>query len=202
MKILRNLISILILLSCLISCSLKKREEQKTRVGIICLRNDDTLNIKIINKGKDTIYVPEEYNSDFTLNDDTLHLVTIHKEKFALSSYYIYKNIFPFEIVTTKMIEGHKPDEIQYFHKQINFFNQFRVRPFISITPGSFYIMSLKYVSIPKEVILIDATYYTKSFFSEHSINRFEYTHDDFKKFDSINAQFISTPILINYSKK
>ena len=76
---------------------------------------------KVMNNTDSVIYIPKEYNGDYTNNDDTLHLETHSRPEHSMTYYFRYKNIFPFEFYTTKKIQGYKPDKIEHYKTQTYF---------------------------------------------------------------------------------
>jgi len=190
------------LLVCILICScnsvVQKNKIIQKKVSLICLRESDTVYVKITNSTDSIIYIPEKYNVDFTNNDDTLHFETVNKPKYGTTYYYKYKSIFPFEFYSTRKISGYKADTIEQYSKQVFFFNQFRVQPILPISPGSSYIVKLEF-DVPKYSNIIQAVYYKKPFLNKERLTKFDYTITDFLKFDSINAIHVNSPILIRY---
>jgi hypothetical protein len=182
------------------SCNLEadKNKGFHKKVSMICLKDNDTIYVKVINGSDSAIFIPQQYTPNFSDNDDTLHFETVDKPKYSISYYYKYKSIFPFEFYTARRINGYKPDTIERYKKQYIFFNQFRVGPMISIKPGSSYIEKLEF-NVPKYVNVLQAIYYPKPFSSKNRLNRFDYSYGDFSRFDSISGFHVNTPILIRY---
>src|ERR1700733_9013305 len=116
---------------CCTSCNVRatKKKNSQKEVSIICLKDNDTVYVKVINGSDSVIFIPQQYTPNFTVNDDTLHFETIDKSKYSTSYYYKYKSILPFEFYTARKIEGYKPDTVERYKKQYIFFNQFRVGP-------------------------------------------------------------------------
>ena len=46
---------------------------------------------KVMNNTDSVIYIPKEYNGDYTNNDDTLHLETHSRPEHSTTYYYKYK---------------------------------------------------------------------------------------------------------------
>jgi hypothetical protein len=167
-------------------------------VSLICLKENDTLYVKVTNHTGKVIYVPKEYDGDYTNNDDTLHLETNHKPEYNTSYYYRYSNIFPFKFYTTRKIEGYEPDTVEIYKKQTYFFNQFRVQSLIPVPSDSFYIVRLQF-DAPKYTTIAKAVFYYKPFLNKDRLDRVDYSLDDFVKFDSTNAYYVIAPITIRY---
>lgn len=182
------------------SCSSNKSKitEASKGVSLICLKENDTLHIKVINNTDSVIYIPKEYDGDFTNNDDTLHLETHSKTKYNTTYYYRYRDIFPFEFYTTRLIEGYKPDTIEQFKKQTFFYNQFRVQSILPIRPNSSYTATLVF-NVPKYTTIVSAVFYNRQFLDSEKIEKIEYSLEDYIKFDSLNAKYVEAPIVIRY---
>lgn len=168
---------------------------QEKKVSIICLKENDTLHVKMINYSPDTIFIPKQYDGDFTNNDDTLYLETQHKPQHNTTYYYLYKSIFPFDFFTTRKIDGYEPDSVEVFTKQSYFYNQFRVQDIISVAPDSSYMVRLQF-DAPKYATIVKAVYYDRKFLNS---SNYEYTIEDYLKFDSLHAKYTSGQILIRY---
>lgn len=197
----KNFISIFLITSTfLFSCSSNKSKINKEgkSVSLFCLKENDTLFIKIINNTDNVIFVPKEYDGDYTNNDDTLHLETHSKPKYSITYYYRYKNIFPFEFYTTRQIEGHKSDTIEQVKKQTYFYNQFRVQPILPVKPDSSYTVKLVF-NVPKYTTVVNAVFYGRQFLDKERIEKVDYSLEDYIKFDSLNAKYATAPITIRY---
>jgi hypothetical protein len=189
----KNVLSIFLIASTfLFSCSSNKSKINKKgkSVSLVCLKENDTLFIKIINNTDSVIFVPKEYDGDYTNNDDTLHLETHNKPEYSTTYYYRYRNIFPFEFYTTRKIEGYKPDTIEQVKKQTYFYNQFRVQPILPVKPDSSYT---KYTTV------VNAVFYNRQFLDKERIEKVNYSLEDYIKFDSLNAKYVTAPITIRY---
>lgn len=182
------------------SCSSdkSKAKEGDGKVSFVCLKENDTLFIKVTNNTPSVIYIPKEYDGDYTNNDDTLHLETHSKPEYSTTYYYKYKNIFPFEFYTTKKIQGYTPDTIEQYKKQTYFYNQFRVQPILSIKPDSSYMVTLVF-NTPKYANVAKAVFYTKLFLNKERIEKVDYTLEDYVQFDSLNAKYVTSPIIMRY---
>jgi hypothetical protein len=174
------------------------QKDKTPKVSLLCLKDSDTLYLKIINHSSDTIYIPKEYDGDCTNNDDTLHLETNNKPQYNTTYYYKYTRVFPFEFYTTKQIPGYKPDTIEQYKKQTYFFNQFRVQPILPILPDSALNITIKF-DVPKYATIVKAVFYTKPFLNKDLLDKVAYTLEDFTKFDTQNAKYVTSPILIRY---
>lgn len=180
------------------SCKLKNQQNTVSRVSFICLKENDTLDIKITNHTGQIIHIPKAYDGCYTVNSDTLHLETIDKVEYSTDFYYLYKNIFPFEFYTTKRIIENVPDSVVKHVKQTYYYNQFRVQPILPLLPDSSYTMRLQF-NVPKYANTIKAVYYFKPFLNKEHLEKVDYFLDDFLKFDSLNANYIIAPIFVRY---
>ena len=180
------------------SCKTETHQSEIGTVSIVCLKENDTLNIKITNHTGKIIHIPDEYEGCYTVNSDTLYLETTGKAEFGMNYYYRYKDIFPFEFFTTKKIEGYVPDSVEKYPKQIYYFNQFRLPPILEIFPDSSYTMRLEF-NVPKYANTIKTVYYFKPFLDKERVAKFDYLLGDFLKFDSLNASHVIAPIFIRY---
>lgn len=185
--------------SCLIySCKTKTHQNEVATVSIVCLKENDTLDIKIINHTGKTIFIPKQYHGCYTINSDTLYLETTDKDEYGVDYYYEYKNIFPFDFFTTKRIPGYIPDSVEKHISQTAFYNQFRVQPILPLLPDSSYTIRLQF-NIPKHVYVAKAVYYYIPFLNKEQLDRVDYLREDFLKFDSINANHVTAPIFVRY---
>jgi len=184
----------------LFSCNTKKNEikERRNNINLVCLKENDTLFIKVTNNTDSVIFIPKEYDGDYTNNDDTLHLETHSKPEYSTTYYYRYRNIFPFEFYTTRQIEGYKPDTIEQVKKQTYFYNQFRVQPILPIKPDSSYTVTLVF-NVPKYTTVVNAVYYDRQFLDKERFEKVDYSLEDYVKFDSLNARYVTAPITIRY---
>lgn len=182
------------------SCSSGKNKsnEKDRKVSLICLKENDTLFIKVINNTDSMIYIPKEYDGDYTNNDDTLHLETHSKPEYSTTYYYKYKNIFPFEFYTTKKIQGYIADTVEQYKKQTYFYNQFRVQPILGIKPDSSYTVTLVF-NAPKYATIVKAVFYNKQFLNKERIEKVDYVLEDYIQFDSLNAKYVTSPIIMRY---
>jgi hypothetical protein len=180
------------------ACKIETHQSELSTVSIVCLKENDTLNIKITNHTGKTIYIPKEYEGCYTVNSDTLYLETTGKTEFGTDYYYRYKDIFSFEFFTTKKIAGHVPDSVEKHVNQVYFFNQFRLQPILPLSIDSSYTMKLQF-NVPKYANTIRAVYYYKPFLNKERLEKFDYFLDDFLKFDSLNANHVVAPIYIRY---
>ncbi len=182
------------------SCSSSKNEATKNegKVNLICLKENDTLFIKVVNNTDSIIYIPKEYDGDYTNNDDTLHLETNSKQEYSTTYYYKYKNVFPFEFYTTKKIQGYTPDTVEHYRKQTFFYNQFRVQPIFGIMPDSAYTVKLVF-NTPKYATVVKAVFYNKQFLNKERVEKIDYVLEDYLEFDSLNAKYITSPIIMRY---
>ena len=180
------------------SCKKETHQNEVATVSIVCLKENDTLNIKITNNTGKIIYIPKEYEGCYTVNSDTLYLETTNKVEFGTDYYYRYKDIFPFEFFTTKKIAGYVLDSVEKHVNQIYYFNQFRLPPILELSPNSSYTMRLEF-NVPKYANSIKAVYYYKSFLDKERVEKVEYLLGDFLKFDSLNANHVIAPIYIRY---
>lgn len=175
-----------------------KRENQNEKVSIVCLKDSDTLYVKITNHTGKTIHIPKEYDGCYTLNNDTLYLETNPKIEFSTDYYYRYNDVFPFEFFTTRQIPDQKPDSTEKHVKQVFFYNQFRLQPIIKVSQDSSYIVTLHF-DVPKYATIVKAVYYNEPFLDKDRIDRFDYSLKDFQKFDSLNAKYTIAPIFVRY---
>ena len=175
----------------------KKQTKKQNNVSLFCLKDNDTVYVKIINNADSSIYIPQKYTPDYTNNDDTIHFETVNKFKYGVTRYYRYKNVLAFEFYTTREIKGIKPDSVEEYKSQVTFFNQFRVQTMHEIKPGSAYIEKLEFY-VPKDVNVLQAVYYKRPFLRKNQINA-QYSFSDFVAFDSTYGNHIHTPILIRY---
>jgi hypothetical protein len=186
---------------CVFTCSCdfasRKKEFKQGRVSLFCLKDNDTVYVKIVNDTDSSIYVPQEYAPDFTNNDDTLHFETVNKFKYGVTRYYRYKNVLPFEFYTAREIKGIKADSIEEYKSQVTFFNQFRVQPMHDIKPGSSYTEKLEF-NVSKYLNMLQAVYYKTPFLQKNQINA-QYSYHDFLVFDSLRANYVNAPILVRY---
>ncbi|HMJ48089.1 MAG TPA: hypothetical protein VK498_12220 [Ferruginibacter sp.] len=198
MKTSHQLLSFFIVVCLIYSCKTKNQQNKASIVSLVCLKENDTLNIRITNHTGKTIHIPKEYDACYTLNSDTLHLETIGKVEFNTDYYYLYKNIFPFEFYTTKKIADHVPDSIEKHVKQTFFYNQFRVQAILPLLPDSSYIIRLQF-NVPKYANTVKAVYYYNTFLDKSRLDKVDYFLEDFVKFDSLNANYIIAPIFVRY---
>ncbi|MBC7938027.1 MAG: hypothetical protein H7Y86_21980 [Rhizobacter sp.] len=162
------------------------------------MRQEDTFHIKIINTSASAIFVPEQYDGDYTNNEDTLHFETHHKTQYGTTNYYKYDSIFPFEFYTSRKIEGLVPDSIDRVVQQTYFFNQFRVKPFVKIMPGSSLTLATVY-NDAKYATVLKAVYYRTEFLDKEKIEKVQYDLKDFIRYDSLNAQYLTSRIFIRF---
>ena len=180
------------------ACKTETRQSGIATVSVVCLKENDTLNIKITNNTGKIIHIPKVYDGCYTVNSDTLYLETVDKVEFGTDYYYRYNNIFPFEFFTTKKVAGYVPDSVEKHINQIYFFNQFRLQPILPLSPDSSYTMRLQF-NVPKYANTIRAVYYYKPFLNKERLEKFDYLLGDFLKFDSLNANHVVAPMYIRY---
>ncbi|SEO38109.1 MULTISPECIES: hypothetical protein [unclassified Mucilaginibacter] len=195
----KNVFFYLVLCTFMASCNFAtpKKEVRQRRVSLFCLKENDTVYVKITNNTDSTIYIPGKYMPDFTNNDDTLHFETINKFKYGVTRYYRYKHVLAFEFYTTREINGIKADSVEEYKSQVTFFNQFRVLPMRDIKPGSSFIERLEF-DVPRYVTVGQAVYYKSPFFQKNQINS-QYLYKDFLLFDSLRANYVNAPVLNRY---
>lgn len=183
---------LVIVIYVLTSCTEMKKETEI--VSVVCIRDSNSLLIKIANPTKDTIFIPSEYTGIYNSEGDSVFLEVIDKPKYSTDYYYRYRNIFPYSIYTTSKIEGVSFDTVIKIVHQTYFFNQFRVRPFLAIAPESFFIDSV-FFDVPKRAGVAKVVYYKKSFANFLGRDSLTYLLEDFVRFDSLNANCIYSKI-------
>lgn len=165
-------LGIFIIIYLVSSCKKERHRSKIDVVSIVCLKENDTLNVKITNYTGKVIHIPKKYDGCYTLNNDTLYLETTGgKAEFGTDYYYRYKNIFPFEFFTTKKIVGYVPDSVERHVNQIIYFNQFKLQPILPLSPDSSYTMRLQF-NVPKYANTIKAVYYYKPFLDKERIEK------------------------------
>lgn len=177
----------------LLSCK-EGEKANNSKISLICVRSFDTLYISIINKSKDTIYTSSDLNGTFFVDGDTVFLEVVDKPKFNNVNYFRYSKIFPFDFFTTKRIEDHLPDTIINVIYPTYNYNQFRVRPFLAIFPNSSCIQSIIF-NVPQRANIAQVVYYRSSFSNWLGKDSLTYELKDFIKFDSLNSNYVSSPI-------
>ncbi len=100
--------------------------------------------------------------------------------------------------IQREKIDGYKPDKTVKDQQQYTYFNQFRVGPFLPIKPDSSYFAKLVF-NVPKHTNIMQAVYYKKPFVTRERLDKVDYSYEDFLKFDSINANYVNTQILVRY---
>ena len=183
------LISIIAIFSC------KEVKVETSPISLICVRDFDTLHIKILNNSKDTIYITSDFTGTFNTDGDTIFFEVVDKPKYNTEYFYRYSKIFPFEIYTARKIAGQVADTTIKVVYQTYYFNQFRVSPFLAIYPDSTFIQSMVF-KVPKGANIARAVYYRKSFSNWLGQDSSNYLLKDFVRFDSLNAKYVSTPIM------
>lgn len=201
MKLKKN-ICILIISILIYSCGPldNKKQGALKNVSLICLRDNDTVYVRITNKTDSTIYIPKNYCPDYTVNSDTLHFEVVNKAEYGVNNYYRYKSIFPFDFYTTEKIKNYVPDTIVMHKEQTYFYNQFRIQQFLLIKPDSSHIMKLQF-DVPNHAKIVQAVYYDKPFLNKNALDKAEYSLSDFLKFDSTYVKKTDAPILTMYRK-
>ncbi|QTE38814.1 hypothetical protein J3L18_07035 [Mucilaginibacter gossypii] len=181
------------------SCSFQAEKKKAKQSGVLlfCLKDNDTIYVKITNNTDSIIYVPPKYTPDFTNNDDTLHFETVNKAKYSITRYYRYKNVLPFEFHTTREIKGISADSVEEHRSPVTFYNQFRVQPMHDIKPGASYIEKIEF-NVPKYVNVLQVVYYSRPFLNSYQ-KYILYSYKDFMAFDSLYASYVNTSILIRY---
>ncbi len=185
-------ISVLLGIALMPSC-LQKQSRLK-QVGLICVRDLDTLHIRLSNNTDDTVYIPSSFTGTYNVDNDTVFLEVIDKLRFNTDYYYGYFKSFPFKIYTARKLAGQTPDTIIKVVNQTYYFNQFLTRPFITLYPDSTYIQSITF-DVPKRANILQVVYYYKSFNSWLGRDS-NYLLEDFIRFDSLNAKYVSTYIV------
>lgn len=183
----------------MLSC--KEVKSEKRQVALMCLRDFDTLHIKVLNNSRDTIYIPSDFTGTFNVDSDTIFLEVVDKPKYNTVYYYRYSKIFPFEIYTAKKILGQLPDTTIKVVYQTYYYNQFIVRSFIAICPDSTYNASITF-NVPQRANIVQAVYYKRSFNSWLGRDSINYLLGDFIRFDSLNAKYVSTHIFNRFYVK
>ncbi|OOQ58319.1 hypothetical protein [Mucilaginibacter pedocola] len=179
----------LLLIFAFYSCgyfSIKKYPERK-KVEIVCLVDNDTLHVKIVNNSDSVIYIPEDYEVDFTSNTDTLYMSVVNKEKYGVTYFYKYSKVFPFEFYTAKKIDGVSPDTTVKIKSQVNFYNQFKIHGIREIKSGASYITRLVF-DIPKHLNVVQVNYYRKLFLNTNRLDTIDYSKQDVLLYDSLNS--------------
>ena len=184
----------LIVLGGMFSCKRtdpKKREECE----FICLQgSDSTLSIRIVNHGKNKIYVPDEYDVCYTENSDTIYLEACDNPAYKKDYYYLYRNLFPYKIATTEKINGHEPDSTITISEQL-YYNAFMVRAVVPILPDSVYFRQLV-CSLPNHKNIVSAVFYRKGYEGEKGIRFLGSTYEEFNEFEKRQAGYLTTPLL------
>jgi hypothetical protein len=160
-----------------------------------CVRDNDTIHLKITNNTDDTLYIPPTYLGTYNSNSDTIFLEMVDKPRFNKNNFYLYKKLFPFEVYLTSQIAGENPDSIITVTSQTYYFNQFNVRPFAVILPHSSHITTTSFY-VPQGSDIAHAVYYKKPFFSENKEKPGSHLLDDWIKFDSVNAKYLTCEII------
>ena len=164
-------------------------------VTLDCVRDADTIHVKITNSSEDTIYIPTRYVGTYNTNSDTIFLETVDKPGFNRNNYYRYSKLFPFEVYVTKPIPGKKPDSTISIVDQTYLFNQFLVGPFTVVLPHSTNISSCVFY-VPQRPDILQAVYYKTPFHLGNKERRAaNYLLQDWIAFDSLNAKYVTCEI-------
>lgn len=182
------------------------KEEKKAKcISLICLRSfdtcmrgTDTVYVRIANNSKDTIFVPSSYEGAFYVDGDSLFLEAVPKPEYYKSIFYKYSKVFPFEVYTARIIPGQVPDTVIKINYQAYFFNQFRMRPFVPLYPGSIHIQTVVF-NVPQRADIVRVVYYKKSFANWLGKDSLNYQLDDFIRFDSAEAKYLTDTIFNRY---
>jgi hypothetical protein len=168
---------------------------KSSHITIACVRDNDTIHLKITNNTSDTLYIPPSYIGTYNTDGDTIFLEMVDKPRFNTNNYYLYKKLLPFGVYLTKKIAGVIPDSTITVQSQTYYFNQFLVQPFTIVLPHSSYITSIVFY-VPKGPGILQAVYYKQPF---HPGNKepktANYLLEDWIKFDSTNAKYASCEI-------
>lgn len=166
-------------------------------VSVVCVRENDTLFLKIENHTKDSIYIPESYDVDFTVNEDTIYLSGVNKIKYSTDYYYYYKKVFPFPFYSVKQIQGYRPDSVLSNRQQTYYFNQFIATRLISVPKDSFVFQKMSFNIPPYSIAAV--TYYTKPFIDNIHTWNVNYSLEDFLRFDSLRGRNVITQVVKRY---
>lgn len=175
--------------------SCKHKQVENSNVSVVCLRDADTIYIRIANNSKYNIYIPKRYIGTFNADNDTIALEILDKPKYNTNYYYGYKNVFPFEVVTAQKINGYSADTVIKITKQTYYFNQFKSPSFKTIKPDSFVVESIIF-NVPKRSNIVKLVFYKKVFSDNENIDSLSYSFEKFVQFDSINANYATAPII------
>lgn len=166
------------------------------KIETICLRESDTLHVRIHNNSNQNVYVPVRYLPTSYIDDTKIHLEVKDRPEYNKGAYYTYKNLFPFPFVTNTKINGVEPDTTEFFVKQTDYYNQFVVPEFYELKPDSVYYQKIVF-KIPKGINSIKLAYYTEDFHSWS--DKKVYTKSDFIKFDSLFLGYSKSDIVNTY---
>jgi hypothetical protein len=189
LKVFVLILSIIVLIGCIQSS--RKGED----ITMICVRDKDTIHLKINNNTADTIYIPERYIGTYNAGNDTIFLETIDKPKFNKDYFYLYKRQFPFEMYLSKKIQDLTPDSTIVIEYPTYYFNQFLVSPFSVVPPHSTHISSTVFY-VPMGANICNVVYYKTPFFvGNKKPLTANYLLEDWVRFDSINAKYLTSEI-------
>lgn len=179
-------------------CSCISHQNEKGELSIVCLRESDTLYLRIKNSSKDTIYIPEEYTGTYNVDVDTTFLETLDKVKYSTNYYYRYRNVFPFDFYSSKVLEGFKYDSVVQIVDQTYFFNQFMKPSLIPLYPDSAYFKRVVF-HIPQNSNFIKAVYYRKTFNYSLQRDSVDRLFLKFLEFDSLYSKYAIAPLINRY---
>lgn len=194
-----NIIIISSILSLIFIVPPKKQSDFKNEgVTTICVRDSDTLYIKITNNSEKSIYIPSSYEGIYNLDNDSVFIEAIGRPRFNTEKYHMYSKLFPFVFFTVRKIENVEPDTIEEAIDQTYYFNQFLVGDFEEVMPNSSCIKKIVFY-VPNCARKVNVAYYDENFHIWKGGKNVNYNLGDFLKFDSLFLNYSSSNIYNAY---